>query len=63
MSKLIDLLREHRGRRSGADELVSICDGLPPCTPATLKQVLREIDGTTRGLPQGETVDNEEGKT
>jgi hypothetical protein len=53
MNKLIDLISEERRRRSSLDdERVVIIDGLPPITGAELTQILREIDGTSRGLPK-----------
>jgi hypothetical protein len=53
MSKLIDLIHAHQRRRSGLDDdlRVRIHDELPACTRGELAQILREIDGGTRGLP------------
>jgi hypothetical protein len=51
MSKLRDLIREERRRRIVDDDKpIVIFDGLTTTT-SVLDQLLREIDGTTRGLP------------
>jgi hypothetical protein len=51
MSKLKERIKEERRRRIvGDDKPVVIFDGLIT-TASALDQLLREIDGTTRGLP------------
>jgi hypothetical protein len=55
MAKLKKLMKdwiseERRRRAPGGDEPVVVLEGLR-VTPRELDQILREIDGTTRGLP------------
>lgn len=59
MRKLLELIRRQWQRGSDAgDELFVLCEdehGKPVlCSHNMLRQILREIDGTTRGVPPRE---------
>ena len=47
---ILSVIEEELARRS-TENAVIIFDGLPPISPRLLPQMLTEIDGLTKGLP------------
>ena len=47
---ILSVIEEELARRS-TENAVIIIDGLPPISPRLLPQMLAEIDGQTKGLP------------